>query len=94
MDPLAIGKALGDLGGWAAFLALIATIGLGGIRRWWVFGWMYDRLETRAEKAETIAERNAESLESSSKAFEVMGRSYDRLERDVERIASDRVKRD
>ncbi len=94
MDPLAIGKALSDLGGWAAFLVLIVVIAVGGFRRWWVFGWMFDRSEDARKTSDTQAERNADSLEASSKAFDVMAKSYDRLERDIERIASGRVNRE
>lgn len=94
MDWIAIGRAISDAGGWAAFLALIVLIGVGGLRRWWVFGWMYDRQETRAEKSDTQAERNADALAASSEAFGVMAKSYDRLERDFDRLASGRVNRD
>ena len=62
MDFLELGKAIVDIGGWAAFFALMALLAIGGVRRWWVFGWMYDRLEARAEKSDIQAERNAESL--------------------------------
>jgi hypothetical protein len=94
MDWLAIGKAISDIGGWAAFLALVVLIAVGGVRRWWVYGWVYDRAEKRAETSDTQAERNAESLEASSAAFDVMAKSYDRLERDYDRLAGGRVNRD
>lgn len=90
MDWLAIGKAISDIGGWAAFLGLVALIGIGGFRRWWVWGWMWDRSETRAATSATQAERNADSLDAQSKAFEVMAKSYDRLERNLSRHGSDR----
>jgi len=94
LDWLALGKALSDIGGWAAFLALAVLILIGGFRRWWVWGWMYDRTESRAERAEVQAERNAASIESQTRAFEVMAKTYDRLERDVDRLASGRVNRE
>lgn len=80
MDFLALGKAIADIGGWAAFFALMALLAIGGQRRWWVFGWMYDRVEARAEKSDVQAERNAESLE-------LMTKTVERLERDFEALA-------
>lgn len=66
---------------------LIIVIILGGYRRWWVWGWMYDREVERANTADTQAERNAEALEkqthslaSQAQSYEVMARSYDRLD--------------
>jgi hypothetical protein len=94
VDFIAIGKAIADIGGWAAFLALVALIGVGGVRRWWVFGWIYDRSEKARETSDTQAERNADSLETSSKALDGMAKSYDRLERDFDRLASGRVNRE
>ena len=94
MDWLAVGKALSDLGGWAAFLALVALIAVAGARRGWVWGWMYERAERRAETSDTQAERNADALEAASKSIAVLAQSYDRLERDYERLSSGRVNRD
>jgi hypothetical protein len=94
VDWIAIGRAISDAGGWAAFLALIVLLGVGLMRRWWVPGWLFDRLEARAEKSDTQAERNADSLAASSEAFGVMAKSYDRLERDFDRLAAGRVNRD
>jgi len=93
MDLIAIGKAIADLGGWAAFLTVIVAIGVALLRRWWVPGWVFDREVARADKSDTQAERNAESLETSSEAYGVMAKSYDRLERDVERLTDALVKR-
>lgn len=87
MDFLALGKAVADIGGWAAFFGLMALLAVGGVRRWWVFGWMYDRVETRAEKSDTQAERNAESLEA-------MSRTVERLERDLAALSTRRDSRD
>ena len=87
MDFLALGKAIADIGGWAAFFGLMALLAAGGIRRWWVFGWMYDRIEARAEKSDTQAERNAESLEA-------MSRTVERLERDIAALSPRRVNRE
>ena len=61
-------------------VALVILIGIGGYRRWWVWGWMYDREKSRADTSDTQAERNAESLEVMAKSYEVMARSYDRLD--------------
>jgi hypothetical protein len=94
VDFIAIGKAIADIGGWAAFLALVALIAITGARRGWVWGWMYDRSEKAREISDTQAERNAESLETSSKALDGMAKSYDRLERDFDRLASGRVNRE
>lgn len=94
MDWLAIGKAISDVGGWAAFLALVALIAITGARRIWVWGWMYDRAEKRADTSDTQAERNADSLEASSNAFDLLAKSYDRLERDYDRLAARRVNDD
>lgn len=86
MDWLAVGKAISDIGGWAAFLGLIVLIAIAGMRRWWVFGWMYDRSEAAREASDNQAERNSDSLASQSKAIEGLATSYDRLERDVARL--------
>lgn len=94
MDPVAIAKSIADLGGWGAFLALVVLIGIGLMKRWWVMGWMYDRLEARAEKSDIQAERNDEALKTSSDAYSVMAKAYDRLERDLDRLSSRSVKRD
>jgi len=94
VDPLVVGRAILDAGGWAAFLGLGALIAFTGARRGWVFGWMWERLEKRAETAETQAERNADSLDTLAQSYEVMARSYDRLERDFDRIAAGRVNRE
>ena len=72
-------------------LAILVAAATAFVRGWIVPGWLYDRLEARAQKAETQAERNAEALEGQAKAFEVMGRSFDRLERDFDRLAPGRV---
>ena len=93
-DFPAIGKALSDLGGWAAFLALVVAIGVGGMRRWWVFGWIYDRERSDRLTSDTQADRNAESLKTMSDSYTVMARSYDRLERDYDALAGRRVNRD
>lgn len=49
MDPLAIAKALSDLGGWTAFLALVVAIAVGLWRRWWVPGFLYVELEAEVK---------------------------------------------
>ena len=41
MDWLAFGTAIDRAGGWAAFLGLIALIGIGLWRRWWVPGFWF-----------------------------------------------------
>lgn len=106
MDFIAIGKAISDLGGWAAFLALVVVIAMSGARRIWVWGWIFDRTEKRAETSDTQAERNAESLTTSAGAhaetakavrdlaesFKVMARSYDRIDVRIEALERRRVK--
>ena len=94
MDFPAIGKALSDLGGWAAFLSLVVAVAVGGLRRWWVFGWIYDRERADRQTSDTQAERNAESLKTMADSYSVMARSYDRLERDYDTLSSRRVNRD
>lgn len=108
MDFIGIGKALSDLGGWAAFLALIVAIAVGGVRRWWVFGWIFDRLEARNAVTETQAERNADALTDQSVAhtevakavrdladsLKAMARSYDRIDVRLEALERGGVKRE
>lgn len=94
MDPLAIAKSLLDLGGWGAFVVVVVVIGIGGVRRWWTFGWVFDREAKGHDTADTQAERNAESIRSLTDSFAVMARSYDKLEQRVDRLASGRVKND
>ena len=93
-DFPAIGKALSDLGGWTAFLTLVVVIAVTGAKRVWVWGWMFDRLEKRADTSDTQAERNADSLATMSDSYAVMARSYDRLERDYDTLSGRRVNRD
>lgn len=86
MDWLAVGKAVSDVGGWAAFLALVALVAVTGLKGKWVFGWMYDRAEARGEKSDIQVDRNTKALETSSEAFELLAKSYDRLELDYARL--------
>jgi len=68
-DPAAI-KQLADAGGWTVAIAeaiVIAVLLLrGGAKRWWVFGWLYDRAIERAEKAETQLERTVDALHANT----------------------------
>lgn len=63
MDPLALAKALADLGGWGAFLALAVALAVAVIRGWLVPGRYFDREVARGDKADLAATRNAESIE-------------------------------
>ena len=100
MDWVKLGQTLLDAGGWAAFLSLVIVMAVGGYRRWWVWGWLWQRSEDRADKSDTQAERNAEALEKlgaasaeQAKAFSVMARSYDRMELRLEALERRRVNR-
>ncbi len=60
MDEIA--RGLADAGGWAVVVAMMAAIGTGSVRKWWVPGFVYDREVKRADEATTQAERNTEAL--------------------------------
>lgn len=64
-DPATI-KQLVDAGGWTVAIAEAIVFGIlvlrGAAKRWYVAGWIFDRTEERAEKAETQAERTTEAL--------------------------------
>jgi hypothetical protein len=87
-DPVAIGKALSDAGGWAAFLAVVILIGIGSLKRFrfWVPGWLYE--DERAQRAisEIQAERTIEALEEQAKAFTAMSRELQVMSRTDESL--------
>lgn len=101
MDLIALAKSLSDLGGWAVVLVIGVVILVGGARRWWVFGWIFDRLEKRAETSDTQTERltaafegQAKTLTDLAESFKVMARSYDRIENRLDALERRRVKDD
>ena len=58
IDP-ALGKQLADLGGFALFMLLAASIAVGLWRRWWVPGWIASewKAERDSARAESAADR-------------------------------------
>jgi hypothetical protein len=87
VEWLKLAEALVNGGAVVMLVALVIVVFVGLYRRWWVPGWMFDRSEARAEKADTQAERNAESLE-------VMAKAHDRIAQRLDSITSGWVKRD
>ena len=53
IDP-EVGRQLADLGGFALLLLFSLVMGVGFVRRWWVFGWLFD--ERTAERDAARAE--------------------------------------
>lgn len=45
-----LGQALSEAGGWACFLLLVALIGIGLWRRWWVPGFWHTELEAEVKQ--------------------------------------------
>ncbi len=82
-DPVAVGKALSDAGGWAAFLALVILIGIGSLKRFrfWVPGWLYEDERTQRAISETQSERTTQALEEQAKAFTSMARELQGMAR-------------
>ena len=62
MDPLAIVKALLDLGGWGAALATWVVAAVLLFRKGWVPGWIYDREREGREAANTRADRLTDAV--------------------------------
>lgn len=62
MDPVVTAKALLDIGGWGAFLALGIIVAVAVIRGWLVPGRYFDREVARGDKIQIAAERNAEAI--------------------------------
>ena len=62
-DPVAIGKALVDLGGWTAFVIGVVAFAFAIVRGYLVPGFVYKREVARADTATTQAERNADAIE-------------------------------
>lgn len=56
MDPVAVGKALVDLGGWAAFVVTVVAATIGIATRKIVPGWAFDKEEKRADAADARAD--------------------------------------
>lgn len=50
MEWLALGQAITDAGGWAAFLALVVLVGIGLWRGWWVPGFWHRELEAEVRQ--------------------------------------------
>jgi predicted MFS family arabinose efflux permease len=73
-DPVAIGKALSDAGGWAAFLVVVIVIAVGSMRRlrWWVPGWIYDDERNNRTISDTQSQRTTAALEELARAFRQM----------------------
>ncbi len=53
IDP-EVGRQLADLGGFALLLLFSLVMAVGFVRRWWVFGWLFD--ERTAERDAARAE--------------------------------------
>lgn len=94
VDPETISAA----GPWvtvvAVLIAIIVTAATAFVRGWIIPGWLYERSEKRAEKANTQAERNAEALEAMSESYKILAINFDRLERELGRPTSRRVNRE
>jgi hypothetical protein len=105
LDPVAVGKALADAGGWAAFLVVVVVVAIGSHRklRWWVPGWIYDDERHQRRISETQSERTTGALEEQARAFramsddlKVMARTDERREGNLAEITRrlDRLNRD
>ena len=58
---LALGQAITDAGGWAAFFGLVSLIGIGLWRRWWVPGFWHSELEAEVKQLrKTVLSMTAE----------------------------------
>jgi hypothetical protein len=57
-----LARGLADAGGWAVVVAMIAAIGTGIVRGWWVPGFVYEREAKRADEATTQAQRNTDQI--------------------------------
>jgi uncharacterized membrane protein YciS (DUF1049 family) len=53
IDPK-LGAQLADLGGFALLIVFAIVVAVGFLRRWWVFGWLFD--ERTAERDAARAE--------------------------------------
>jgi hypothetical protein len=59
-----LAQQLVDIGSTALLVFLVVLIFVGLFRRWWVPGWMYDRLEQDWKLLRDQTDRNAKVLEA------------------------------
>jgi hypothetical protein len=63
-----LAKALSDLGGFALFLLAVVIAAVGLFRRWYVPGWMYDRLYDDWKLLRDQVDRNSKALDMLAEA--------------------------
>ena len=56
IDP-ELGNQLADLGGFALLIVFAIVVGLGFLRRWWVFGWLFDERTAERDAARAEAQQ-------------------------------------
>lgn len=98
LDPVALGKALSDAGGWAAFLAVVILIAVGSLKRtrWWVPGWLYEDERNQRDISDTQSERTTDALEAQAKAYTTLARDHELIRSELADIrrSLDRISRD
>lgn len=69
-----LARQLADLGAWPLLILTWGLIAIGGYRKWWVWGWLYEALREDWRILRDQGDRN-------SKAIELMARRYEQLRR-------------
>ena len=56
IDP-ELGNQLADLGGFALLILFAIIVAVGFLRRWWVFGWLFDERTAERDAARAEAQQ-------------------------------------
>jgi len=80
VDPVALGKALSDLGGLGLFLVAVVAATVGLHRRWWVPGWIDKEREAVVTR---LRAENRELVRSNARLTEQLARERRRRRTDA-----------
>lgn len=59
-----------DLLKWAIQGGIAAALIMGGVRKWYVWGWMYDQEKARGDKLEALLDKSIEANRASANHIE------------------------
>lgn len=60
----------GELIKWAIQGGIAVVLVIGGVRKWYVWGWMYEQERTRADKLEEMLDKATDALRASANHIE------------------------
>lgn len=58
-----VAKTIYEGGGWVALIFLVGVIAVTGIRKVWVFGWIYEKSEARSDRLEAALDKLTTAVE-------------------------------